>query len=137
MLINGLRGLDLEVRLIGLTTNGKNVGMESVTMDEDGYTYEFSPITLYAENGKGFRDYSEGFAPDVVINEAEYYTMEWGSEKDPLLGTALKWINTDSKPSVKELRTVRSAAAGQREVLKVVGRTGGIEGMILLRGLDK
>lgn len=137
VLINGLRGLDLEVRLIGLTTNGKNVGMESVTKDKDGYTYEFSPITLYAENGKGFRDYSEGFAPDVVINEAEYYTMEWGSEKDPLLGTALKWINTGSKPSVKELRTVRSAAAGQREVLKVVGRTGGLEGMILLRGLDK
>lgn len=137
VLINGLRGLDLEVRLIGLTTNGKNVGMESVTMDKDGYTYEFSPITLYAENGKGFRDYSEGFAPDVVIDEAEYYTMEWGSEKDPLLGTALKWIDTGSKPSVKGLRAVRSAAAGQREVLKVVGRAGGLEGLILLHGLDK
>lgn len=137
VLINGLRGLDLEVRLIGQTTNGKNVGMESITKDKDGYTYKFSPITLYAENGKGFKDYSEGFTPDVVIDEGEYYTMEWGSEKDPLLGTALKWIDTGSKPSVKELRAVRSAAAGQREVLKVVGRTGGLEGMILLRGLDK
>lgn len=137
VLINGLRGLDLEVRLIGLTTNGKNVGMESITKDKDGYTYKFSPITLYAENGKGFKDYSEGFTPDVVIDEGEYYTMEWGSEKDPLLGTALKWIDTGSKPSAKGLRTVRSAAAGQREVLKVVGRAGGLEGLILLHGLDE
>lgn len=136
-LINGLRGLDIDVRLIGLTTNGKNAGMEPVTKDKDGYTYEFSPITYYIENKQGFRDYSEGFVPDVVIDESEYYAREWGSEEDPLLGTALKWINTGSKPSVKELRTVRSAAAEQREVLKVVGRTGGLEGLILLRGLDK
>ena len=137
VLINGLRGLDLEVRLIGLTTNGKNVGMESITKDKDGYTYKFSPITLYAENGKGFKDYSEGFTPDVVIDESEYYVREWGSEKDPLLAAALTWINTGGKPSVKELRAVRSAAAGQRKVLKVVGRTGGLEGLIQLRGLDE
>ena len=137
LVVNGLRGLDIDVRLIGLTTDGKNVGMEPVTKDKDGYTYEFSPITFYSENGKGFKDYSEGFTPDVVIDEYEYYPREWGSEEDPLLGTALKWIDTGSKPSAKGLRTVRSAAAEQREVLKVVGRAGGLEGLILLRGLDK
>ena len=137
LIVNGLRGINIEVRLIGQTTNGKNVGMEPVTKDKDGYTYEFNPITFYSENAKGFRDYSEGFTPDVVINEREYDTMDWGSEKDPLLGIALKWIDTGSKPSVKGLRTVRSAAAGQREVLKAVRRSGGLEGMILLRGLDK
>lgn len=137
LVVNGLRGLDIDVRLIGQTTNGKNVGMEPVTKDKDGYTYDFSPITFYSENAKGFKDYSEGFTPDVVIDESEYYVREWGSEKDLLLAAALKWIDTGSKPSVKELRTVRSAAAGQREVLKVVGRAGGLEGLILLHGLDK
>lgn len=137
LIVNGLRGVDVEVRLIGQTTNGKNVGMEPVTKDKDGYTYEFSPITFYSENAKGFKDYSEGFTPDVVIDEGEYYPREWGSEEDPLLAAALKWIDTGSKPSVKGLRTVRSAAAGQREVLKAVRRSGGLEGMILLRGLDK
>ncbi|MDE6039465.1 MAG: hypothetical protein K2F75_05700, partial [Paramuribaculum sp.] len=59
LIINGLRGLDIDVRLIGMTTNGKNVGMESrTTAPIDGYTYTITPITFYSQNAKDFRDYS-------------------------------------------------------------------------------
>ena len=39
MVINGLRGLGLEVNLIGQRTNGKNVGMEGVV--RSFYNYDF------------------------------------------------------------------------------------------------
>lgn len=65
MVIVGLRGLDVEVTLIGTHTEGKNCGMEVTTKTFDGATYEFAPITFMNENGKGFSDYGEGIAPDV------------------------------------------------------------------------
>lgn len=107
LLINGLRGVDIDVRLIGSTTNGKNVGMEPNEKDFGDYEYIFSPITFYSVNAKNFRDYGNGFDPDV---EAEDYTLyqdkdknirgiEWGDEEhDEMLALALEWIETGAKP---------------------------------------
>lgn len=67
MVIVGLRGLDVEVTLIGNTTEGKNCGMEVTEKSFDGETYEFSPITFMNENGKGFSDYGEGIVPEVNL----------------------------------------------------------------------
>lgn len=73
MVINGLRGLDIEVNLIGQTTNGKNVGMEGVMRSFYNHEFLLYPVTFYVENAKGFRDYSTGFVPDVEIDDSAIY----------------------------------------------------------------
>lgn len=64
MVIVGLRGLDVEVELVGNITEGKNCGMEVTYKTHDGYKYEFAPITFMNQNGKGFSDYGEGITPE-------------------------------------------------------------------------
>lgn len=107
LVINGLRGVDVKVRLIGKQTNGKNVGMEPIVKELGDYEYDFSPITFYSVNAKGFKDYSNGFAPDVDVNEYAGTIVPMGDERDLLIAAALEWIGTGSKPSAQ-------AAAGTR-----------------------
>ncbi|MDE7126243.1 MAG: hypothetical protein K2O12_07200, partial [Muribaculaceae bacterium] len=78
LLINGLRGLDIKVNLIGTTTNGKNVGMEGWRKKINNYSFEFYPITFYCENAKGFRDYSNGFKPDLEVDDSPIYPGDFG-----------------------------------------------------------
>lgn len=107
LLINGLRGVDIEVRLIGSTTNGKNVGMEMRTKTFGNYDYEFSPITFRIANGKGESDYGSGFTPDVEAeedfirrnSEGKIVGIDWGDEEhETLFQLALQWIEYGSKP---------------------------------------
>ena len=58
-IINGLRGIDLEVIQIGATTCGKPYGFYPA--DNCGTTY-FS-IQFQSVNAKGFGDYPDGFSP--------------------------------------------------------------------------
>ena len=92
MVINGLRGLDIEVNLIGQTTNGKNVGMEGVMRSFYNHEFLLYPVTFYVENAKGFRDYSTGFVPDVEIDDSAIYPGEFGTMEDQLGYIALVWI---------------------------------------------
>lgn len=128
LVVNGLQGLDLDVRLIGVRTNGKNVGMEVETKTRDGYTYEFSPITFYSANAKNFKDYSEGFVPAVEVEETAHAVCNWGDMQDPLLAVALKWIETGTEPAAPAAQAVRSAMA-ERKVFK---RRGRLEGSIVV-----
>lgn len=108
LIINGLRGLDLEVRLIGTQTNGKNVGMESRSNLKKGkYTYTFMPITFYSENAKGFKDYSNGFTPDVIYDAEQFYPSDFLG--DMLVKIAAKWIETGTKPVIKASLMTRGA----------------------------
>lgn len=109
LVINGLRGLDVTVNLIGTTTNGKNCGMEGISKAFGGITYEFYPITFYIENAKGFKDYSNGFTPDVVCDDEEYYPGDFGTTDDALSALALTWINSGNKPSVAAMRSRASS----------------------------
>lgn len=59
-IINGLRGVDVEVIQIGSTTCGKPYGF--YPQDNCGETY-FS-IQVKGENAKGFGDFPDGFTPD-------------------------------------------------------------------------
>lgn len=99
LIINGLRGVDATVRLIGTTTNGKNVGMEVASKDIGNYHYEIAPITFYSQNAKGFRNYADGFNPDYALDENSYLYADFGTESEPLYNIALRWINTGSKPA--------------------------------------
>lgn len=142
LVVNGLRGLDFDVRLIGSTTNGKNVGMEPLEKTFGDYTYDFSPITFYIENAKGFRDYGNGFNPDVEAEELpfyfievgkslEYRPLEWGdAEHDDLLFYAMQWIETGSKPVPA---TAKKAATRAFDGLQLrVPRPVRVQNMVLL-----
>ena len=67
-IINGLRGIDVEVIQIGSTTCGKPYGFYA--MENCGTTY-FS-IQFKGVNAKGYGDYSDGFSPsNLAIVEGE------------------------------------------------------------------
>lgn len=68
LIINGLRGIDFPVVLLGSRTEGKNVGMTTTQTVHEGTRYLFSPITFRVSNAKGFGDYPDGFEPDVMVN---------------------------------------------------------------------
>ncbi len=59
-IINGLRGVDVEVIQIGSTTCGKPYGFYPT--DNCGTTY--FTIQFRGENEKGFGDYADGFSPE-------------------------------------------------------------------------
>lgn len=109
LIINGLRGLDIEVRQIGETTNGKNVGMEGLAKPYKGYTYEFFPITMRLKNEKGFGEYSDGLVPDIEVKkfDNDYLLGAYCSSRDPLFLYALMWITEGEKPTVD--KSTRSA----------------------------
>ena len=134
LIINGLRGLGLEVRLIGETTNGKNVGMEGLSRIFGSYQYEFSPITFYISNGKGESDYSNGFAPDVEFSESDdiWHTNEAGvtcgtqpgdETYDLLTAAALFWMNRDRKPTIAPATATRTVPALELHTAEVPRRT--------------
>lgn len=88
IIIEGLRGLDIPVTIVGTTTEGKNCGMD-VTRRRIGSTYlEYAPITFMCFNAKDFGDWGEGIKPDVDLttNNAtgvkdEHFPLprtEWG-----------------------------------------------------------
>lgn len=123
LVINGLRGLDIEVRLIGSTTNGKNVGMEPQVKTFGDYEYDFSPITFYIANAKGFRDYGNGFEPEAEADDTlfyfdeagTYHAADWGDEKnDEMLSCALARIDLDRRPAYPQ----QTAATRGSDVLR-------------------
>lgn len=61
--INGLRGVDVDVQLIGGTTCGKPYGY--VARDNCGVSY--FPVEFRGINFKGFGDYADGFNPTTGI----------------------------------------------------------------------
>lgn len=100
MIINGLRGLGIEVRLVGQQTHGKNVGMEVWQQKTGSITVEFSPITFRAYNAKNECDYADGFVPDVITaTEGEFAVFPFGSEHETVGRQALLWIVSGEKPA--------------------------------------
>ena len=95
--INGLRGIDVEVIQIGSTTCGKPYGFYPT--DNCGTTY-FS-IEFKGENAKGFGDYSDGFMPvsDTPANDAQVpgcmvaddFTHALGDASEARLAAALSY----------------------------------------------
>jgi len=140
LVVNGLRGLDFKVNLIGSTTNGKNVGMEPLEETFGDYTYDFSPITFYIENAEEFRDYGNGFDPDVEAGDYLLYQTEkngpmypiaWGDEEhDEMLAYALEWIETGSNPVPAPEKTAATRAFGGMQLRTL--RPARVQNMVLL-----
>ena len=104
--INGLRGVDVEVILIGEATRGKPYGWYA--LDNCGTTY--STIQFKGSNEKGFGDYSDGFFPvaSADLSGAEITGCEvaddlshaLGDANEGRLAAALGFIETGACPSV-------------------------------------
>lgn len=74
LLINGLRGIDFPVTVIGSCTEGKNVGMVVSNINYNGRVFEFAPITFRCTNAKGEGDYKDGIMPEEknLLNNQNY-----------------------------------------------------------------
>ncbi len=104
-IINGLRGVDVEVVLIGSTTCGKPYGFYPT--DNCGTTY--FTVQFKGENDKGFGDYSDGFTPmnstgtvgSLVpgCSVADDFSLPLGNPEEAQLAAAINYMQTDSCPS--------------------------------------
>lgn len=91
--INALRGVDVQVDIVGSQTCGKPYGFNPVP--NCGTTY-FS-IEFAGVNAKGVGDYAQGFAPTCAV--ADDLTRELGDRNEALLATALKHRETGVCPT--------------------------------------
>ncbi len=122
LVINGLRGLDIEVILVGQKTEGKNVGMEVISSispeyseyDFGDYAYEFAPITFYNVNAKGFNDFHAGFTTDFEYVETNDVVCDWDQQKDACVDAAMHHIYEGTWPNS------RTKAVSSPSVLRVV-----------------
>jgi carboxyl-terminal processing protease len=124
-LINGLRGIDVEVRLIGDATCGKPFGF--YPQDNCGTTY-FS-IQFQGINAKGFGDYADGFVPTKTpvnphevlgCSVADDFSHALGQRQEARLAAALAYIETGSCPVVAA--TTRALATKTRRVTAPKGQ---------------
>jgi hypothetical protein len=110
--INSLRGIDVEVILVGATTCGKPYGFER----RDNCGAAIFPIEFQGYNAKNFGDYMAGFQPTCPVTDD--FSTALGATTEPLLFAALRHIDTGSCPgspatsALKSLETV--ATPGQR-----------------------
>lgn len=104
-LMNGLRGIDIEVVQIGGTTCGKPYGFyPTPNCGETYFTVQFK-----GENDKGFGDYSDGFVPSTSptlaseidgcqLNDDLEHSL--GDENERLLSAALYYRDNSSCPAI-------------------------------------
>lgn len=77
LIINGLKGVDFPVALIGSRSEGKNVGMVVTQEVYNGRRFEFAPITYRALNAKDEHAPADGFEPDegnMLNNQNQSYS---------------------------------------------------------------
>ncbi len=122
LIINGLRGLGVEVYIVGQTTEGKNSGMEVISslnypdFDFGNYVYEFAPITFYNCNAEGFKDFHDGFAPDYEYVETADYFFDWDEGYDKCLQAAIYHIQNGVWSSSLSASAAASATAAPLKV---------------------
>jgi C-terminal processing protease CtpA/Prc len=96
--VNGLRGVGVEVVLIGETTCGKPVGW--VPRNQCGTT--FSVVNFESVNARDQGRYFDGFTPTCTVPED--WRAPTGSTADPLTAAALAHAETGQCPAIAEQR---------------------------------
>jgi C-terminal processing protease CtpA/Prc len=104
-IINGLRGVNVQVVQIGSTTCGKPYGF--YPQDNCGVTY-FS-IEFRGINAQGFGDYTDGFTPQNTVTPEGYvipgcsvaddFTHALGDSAEGMLASALGYQSTGACPA--------------------------------------
>ncbi|MCK7493985.1 MAG: hypothetical protein MZW92_24090 [Comamonadaceae bacterium] len=92
--INGLRGVGVDVVAIGDATCGKPVGFEPVS---DGCGTTCSVVNFESVNARNEGRYFDGFAPTCAV--AEDFTRPLGSADEPLLAAAANFADTGACPA--------------------------------------
>lgn len=128
LVINSLRGIDVEVVLIGEKTTGKNVGMEYEDIAMGNDSYRVAPITFQSYNAKGFGDYAAGFSPNLAIDElnpkneanAIYLYRDYGTSEEFLYAAAVQMITgKEATPNTRSLTgSMRAATRALPQILK-------------------
>lgn len=113
--VNALRGIGLEVVLVGQKTNGKNVGMEGVYLEDGAYEYLFMPVSFQGYNARLETVDPNGLAPDALKGDWNNGYEEFGSLDDPCLEYAVTSITGQS------VRSSESAAQRRPGVRLVEG----------------
>jgi carboxyl-terminal processing protease len=92
-IINGLRGVDIDVTLIGNTTVGKPYGFSpQANCGHVYYTVQFKN-----ENAKSFSDFADGFKPTCEVNDD--FTKALGDPAEKRFAAALEYRNTKTCPA--------------------------------------
>lgn len=102
-IINSLKGIDVDVVLIGGTTCGKPYGFTA----HDNCGVSYFPIEFKGENAKGFGDYADGFTPVTVTANATNANLPGcpttddldhalGNASEHMLATALQRLRDGS-----------------------------------------
>ncbi len=155
LVINSLRGIDLDVVLIGERTEGKNVGMEGINGLTDGtLLYQYAPITFQSYNAKGEQaagsDYSNGFAPDYEVLDwnwsgpstdgNRYFDglRDFADPTEPCLAKALELITGTKATATPATRAADAPRALPRRIAlpPVPGRQSGMLELVDLDGFD-
>lgn len=98
--INGLRGADIQVDVIGSQTCGKPYGFTPVP--NCGTTY--FAIEFKSVNNKGFGDYADGLAATCQV--ADDLSKPLGDRSEGLLAAALSYRETGTCPPASRARQV-------------------------------
>lgn len=126
-IINGLRGIDVEVIRIGSTTCGKPYGFER----KDNCGLAYFPIEFKGTNAKGFGDYTAGFTPTCREDDnLRPAGVAPGQPGDPLLEGAKYYIE-NGRCRAGTASGVQSAALPKLTTRQQPSRPGW-EGRVLL-----
>lgn len=109
LVINGLTPY-INVTQIGDATTGKNVG--SITLYDSpnfrkqnvnpNHNYAMQPIVLKIANKNNFSDYTNGLQPNIPQLEDLNNLGVLGETSDPLLNTALNYVDTNGRFAAKQ-----------------------------------
>jgi hypothetical protein len=91
--INSLRGIGVEVVVVGQSTCGKPYGFSR--RDNCGSAY--FPIEFQGVNAAGFGDYASGFAPTCPLQDDFDHAL--GAPNERLLSAALQYADTGTCPA--------------------------------------
>jgi carboxyl-terminal processing protease len=89
-IVNGLRGVGVDVILVGGTTCGKPYGFTA----KDNCGISYFPIEFKGVNQLGFGDYADGFAPTATCTVADDFSKALGDSSEGMLAAALNHIAT-------------------------------------------
>lgn len=91
--VNGLRGVGVDVKTIGGTSCGKPYGFTA----KDNCGVSYFPIEFKGVNALGFGDYSDGFSPTCSVSDD--FSKPLGDVTEAQLAGALKHLSTGACPS--------------------------------------
>jgi len=104
--VNGLRGVGVNVVLVGDTTCGKPYGF----YPQDNCNTTYFTIQFQGVNQAGFGDYADGFAPTCPVSDD--FTHQLGDPAEARLSVALGHSKTGTcQPSVGRAQALRADAA--------------------------